>query len=361
MSIGSTVISVSTEDELQAALKAAKGGEVIELKGGDYGSVSISGVSFSDDVTIRSADTDNPATFSGISLRSVKNLTFDSIAVDFTTESGLSRNEADEKIAVLVNGCTGVTIRNSVFEGDTHEEAGSTISGLPVGIGMFVRNSEEITIEGNEFFNWGRAAKFRETSDLTVEGNDIHTIRSDGLNFADVDGVLIQANHLHDFMSYDSISDHRDMIQFWTAGTDSPSTDIVIRDNILNSGAGVGTQTILMGNEAVNNQGAGEEMYYRNVTIENNTIYNSHLHGITVGQAIDVQIRSNTLLHNQDSGSGGTLYLPTIRLSDKSKNVTVEKNITSAVTNAPSGATIRDNLFVQDTSPDQPNYYENMF
>src|SRR5690606_14504161 len=105
-----------------------------------------------------------------------------------------------------------------------------------------------------------------------------------------------------------------------------------------------------MGNEAVNNQGAGEEMYYRNVTIENNTIYNSHLHGITVGQAIDVQIRSNTLLHNQDSGSGGTLYLPTIRLSDKSKNVTVEKNITSAVTNAPSGATIRDNLFVQDTS-----------
>ena len=363
MEIASTVITVENKEELEAALRTARGGEIIELKGGDYGDLSIVGedVSFGEEVTIRSADTDSPATFSEISLRNVANLTFDSIAIEFVSEAGLDRKAADEQNAVSVSGSTNITIRNSVFEGDTHDEPGSTIEGLPVGVGIFVRGSDDVTVEGNEFSNWGRAAKFRETTDLTVEGNDVHSIRSDGMNFADVDRVLIQGNHFHDFLSYASVSDHRDMIQFWTAGTDSPSTDIVIRDNIMNSGSGVGTQTILMGNELVSRYGAGEEMFYRNVTIENNLIYNSHLHGITVGQAADVLVRNNTLLHNQDSGSGGSLYLPTIRLSEQSKNVTVEKNITSAVTDAPSGATIRDNLIVQDSSPDEANYYEHLF
>ena len=39
-----------------------------------------------------------------------------------------------------------------------------------------------------------------------------------------------------------------------------------------------------MRNEMVDQGKAGLEMYYQNITIENNVIYNAQTHGITVGE-----------------------------------------------------------------------------
>ena len=96
------------------------------------------------------------------------------------------------------------------------------------------------------------------------------------------------------------------MIQFWTNGTTSPSTNITISENFLDSGNGEWTQSIFMRNEAVDSQGAGTEMFYQNVLIENNVIYNAHTHGITVGEADGLIIRNNTILQNYDLGDGET-------------------------------------------------------
>ena len=88
------------------------------------------------------------------------------------------------------------------------------------------------------------------------------------------------------------------MIQFWTSGTTSPSTNITIRGNILNSGAGDWTRSIFMRNEMVDLGLAGDEMFYQNILIENNVIYNAHAHGITVGETDGLTIRNNTILYN---------------------------------------------------------------
>ena len=56
------------------------------------------------------------------------------------------------------------------------------------------------------------------------------------------------------------------------------------------------TQSIFMRNEVVDQGLAGANMYYQNVLIENNIIYNAHTHGITVGETIGLTIDHNTAL-----------------------------------------------------------------
>ena len=83
------VFSVSTADELRSALNSAQGGDTIELAGGDYGKLDLQtsqtfGVKaiYDSPVTITSSDPNNPASFSGMDLRQVQNLTFDSVVFD---------------------------------------------------------------------------------------------------------------------------------------------------------------------------------------------------------------------------------------------------------------------------------------
>ena len=96
------------------------------------------------------------------------------------------------------------------------------------------------------------------------------------MTFSNIDGVLIENNYIHDFRGSPGSGDHCDMIQFWTAGTTSPSTNITIRANVLDIGNGTATQSIFMRNEMVDTGQAGTEMYYKNVVIEDNTITNAH-------------------------------------------------------------------------------------
>ena len=161
-----------------------------------------------------------------------------------------------------------------------------------------MRASSGITIESSEFRGFARGVIVSDSVDIVLRGNDIHAMRVDGMDFAQVERVRIIKNHIHDFQRAPNAGDHADMIQFWTAGTHRPSRDILIADNILNSGMGLFTQSILMRNEVVDRGQAGDEMFYDTVTIRDNVIINAHLHGITLGQADHVSITNNTLIRN---------------------------------------------------------------
>ena len=108
-------------------------------------------------------------------------------------------------------------------------------------------------------------------------------MRSDGMNFAHVRTCLIEDNYLHDFAvqgvrgscRHDPVLDERGL---------RPSTDVIIRGNTLDVGDGDETQSIFMRNDMVDRGFAGEEMFYRNLLIEENVILNNHAHGITVGE-----------------------------------------------------------------------------
>ena len=71
----------------------------------------------------------------------------------------------------------------------------------------------------------------------------MHTIRSDGINLGRVQNVLLEHNYIHDFGGLAGSKDHRDMIQIQRSSGDG-SSNITIRDNVMDMGAGDYTQGI---------------------------------------------------------------------------------------------------------------------
>jgi chitodextrinase len=361
-------ISVSTSAELYKALAGATGGETILLASGNYGGFSLgvkSGfdITFPSTVKITSASSDHPAVFTGIFLNGASNLNIDNVVFDYTAGPGDTQRDRPNQI----NSCANISITNSTFDGDNASGSTGAANGYGTGIGLSVRWGSGITIENNDFSDWHRGAVFDSTSNLTVIGNEIHDIRSDGMDFVNVHKVLIEDNYLHDFRASYSAGDHRDMIQFWTTGTKTPSTDIIIRSNMFDIGDGSYTQSIFMRNEMVDTGQAGKEMYYQNVVIENNTIYNGHLHGITVGETNGLVISGNSVLESKDQNnpadSGSALWTPSIRVATNSTDVAITGNAVATITgySDQSGWTVKGNAFVQASNPYAPGYYGDVF
>lgn len=365
--------NVTSSAELMSAMSAlasATAGTTILLAPGNYGDLRLNAkygqpwAQFSGEVTIKSADAAHPATFSSVGLTGVSNLTFDGVKFDYTAAAGA----LDYIRPFNINGSSNITIENSTFDGDLAHGTGTPIDGYGTGWGLFVSNSSHVTVDNNDFFNWVRAALFSGVDNLTVEGNNVHDNRMDGLTFAQVSHVLIENNFIHDFRTDPANGDHPDMIQFWTAGTTRPSTDITIQGNFLDSGSGAWTQSIFMRNELVDQGKAGLEMYYQNVTIENNVIYNAHTHGITVGETVGLTIQNNTILQNPASAltDNPGLYIPTIHVRDASQDVLIAHNVLPQAHNPqltmPSKQrTVTGNLFVQSHDSHGANYVRNLF
>ena len=355
------IINVTNTTELYAALSSAQGGERIELAGGDYGSLDIRGMTFPSDVTIVSADPENPAIVSALTVRDASHLVFDGILFDYVA----GPDATDWSKPFYVENSAYITIRNSVFDGDeVPSETGSGDFGTAYG--LYITGSDNVVVENNEFFEFNRGLVVYSSTNLTVSANDIHTLSSDGMNFVSVDGVLIEGNWIHDFKVDPTSGAHPDMIQFWTVSGEMASQNVIIRDNFLDAGDGDYTQSIFMGTGLVG--GSYEDDVWKNILIEDNVIYNAHVHGITVGETDGLTIRNNTLLYDgaADDGSNGGNGAPQIRLNDSSMNVTVVGNITQDVWNwdamaSNPGWVVEQNLLVQYTNPNGENYYGDLF
>ena len=360
-----TIYNVGNAAELQAALASANGGDEIKLATGDYGNLRLTSnsgfnVQYSSPVTITSADPNAPATMGRVLLRDVGNLSFDNIAFDYDK----APNDASSTKFFEVSNSSNVSITNSTFQGETDS------GGFGFGTAVFIRNSSGVTVENNDLDSWERGITAGQSSDIIIKGNEISGTSSDAMQFTEVNNILIENNYMHDSAASPTGGAHRDMIQFFSINQDTPSTDITIRGNTFDIGDGSWTQTIFMRNEAVDLQGAGTSMFYQNVLIENNTIYNTHTHGITVGATNGLVVQNNTVLQvdgNQsdpnNDGRLGSLYAPSIKLASGSTNVTVEQNVTSQISGytGQSDWSVADNVLVQANNPNASGYYGNMF
>jgi hypothetical protein len=362
-----TTITVSTAAQLKTALAAAKGGDTILLAAGNYGDLNLTPrdripVNFSSNVTIASADPNRPAVVTGLDLRGGSNITFRDITFDYTFEPDTPIHNRP----FAVTGSSGIAFRGCTFDGDLASGVSTEADGYGYGIGLSINTSSGVTVDGCEFYDFFRGAVFGRITNLAVTNNDIHSLRMDGLNFGQITNARIEGNTIHDFRRSPNAGDHADMIQFWTNGATYPSTNIVIRGNHLDIGDGSPTQSIFMRNDQVDRGLAGEEMYYRNILIEDNVIVNSHAHGITVGETIGLTIRNNSVLHDDGNAPDGVdpmVNIPRINLAEDSQGVTVIRNLTAGITgwNGQSGWTLGSNLVVQDQDPHGDGYYGDVF
>ena len=360
-------ITVTSLQSLYTALAHAKGGETIALAAGNYGDMCLSAKSgfnltFPSNVTITSADPLHPAVFSGLDLRNVSNLSFDSVVFDYKFAAG--DNIYDRPFSI--SGGANVTVKNSTFDGDVAKGVSAIDDGYGYAIGLSLRGVKNAHIDGNEFYNFHRGMSISDSKNVTVSHNDLHSMRMDGMDFSQVQGVVIEGNQIHDFRGSPKSADHCDMIQFWTNGTTAPSTDIVIRNNTLDVGQGSATQSIFMRNDQVDRGLAGTEMFYKNVTIENNVITNAHLHGITVGETNGLIVRQNSVLHTDGGkvdGADAAVEIPQINIAAHSTGVVVTGNATAGINGwtGQAGWSVAKNAFVQDQQPGAPGYYGDVF
>ena len=360
-------ITVSTLAGLYNALAHATGGETILLAAGDYGKLSLmtkSGfdITFPSNVTIKSADPGHPASFSGMDIRGAANLTLDGLTFDYTFAPGHNVYSRPFK----VSGSENIAIRNSTFDGDVAQGVSAVADGYGFAIGLSIGGSTGVTLENNEIFNFHRGIVSGGVNNYTIVGNDIHSIRSDGMDFTQVSNTLIEGNYIHDFRRSPTSGDHADMIQFWTNGTTIPSKNVTIRGNHLDIGAGDSTQSIFMRNDMVDRGLAGIEMYYRNILIEENVIVNGHAHGITVGETMGLTIRNNSVLHSDGGNADGldaSVEIPRISVSGVSTGVSITNNATSALTGwvGQAGWLVHNNAFIQDQNSQAPGYYGDIF
>ena len=353
-------LPVSAQDrsgDLAAALAATPAGAVLSLPGGDWGVLRLGDGAPG---TIRSEDPSNPARFSGMDLRDAHDLTLEGLTFQYTW----SPKDPLHVRPFSIQNSRNIRLRDLEIAGDVARSGVATDRGYPWGIGLSIRGGNDIVLEDSRIHGFHRGIYFRETDRTIVRRNDLYGLRSDGMNFIAPQDLLVESNRIHDFNRSIGSSDHADMIQFWTNKTDRPGTNIVVRGNLLNVGEGDYTQSIFMRNEEVDSGRAGHEMFYRNVTIEQNLIINAHLHGITVGEVDGLRIRGNTLVQNPAAAGGEPtkgLWRPAIRVSEASRNVAVQGNIAAGFPKPRQGWRIDSNVIAQPFERMSKGHYDQIF
>jgi len=331
----STTITVTSAAELNQALSQATGGETILLAAGNYGKLDLNGIQFASNVTIQSADPNAMASFSSVKINQSSNITFDTIDFDYNHSSGDYLFQSP----FTVNASSSIAFHNSVFDGDI-------VSGAGTGMGLKITHSNNVDVVNTEFKSWFKGVFATNSDGVSVTDSDIHSIRSDGLVFDNVDNITVERNYLHDFGAATGANDHRDMIQVQRANG-SGSDNIIIRDNVFDMGNGDNTQTIWMGGDGkdVNDP----NVMHHNVLIEGNTIYNGHYHGISLYGIDGLTITQNSVLHVDVPSLTGGIEIPVIHVSTGSKNVTIEQNIASDIRgyHGQSDWTVSNNALIQ--------------
>ncbi|MDD2775382.1 MAG: PKD domain-containing protein [Gallionella sp.] len=382
-------IPVSNAAQLLTALASAKGGELIQCATGNYGALSINGAVYSyvAPVTIQSADTTNIARYASFSSLSFKNGVSNLVVDSVTVNSPLLPTDTSIDIpAVYIFKASKISVRNSVITGSL-VKPGDAVTMIvapataPVGFvgsgagrGFSVSNSQDILVENNLISLLRNGMVFNETDRVTVRGNEAHSMRTDMLDMSSVVDMLIENNHFHDHLAAAASGDHRDMIQMTSVVAARASSNVTIRGNILNNGAGDQSQGIFLRNEVVDLGTQNATWNYQNILIEHNLVHNHDGHGITVGPTTGLAIQNNTVLPDMDANVGNTnmqtLGVPQINvdggitnpltvLNGFSTNVVIKNNIARAI--VPSYATvltgIANNLLVQNTDPTATSSY----
>ena len=164
--------TVSTSDQFKDALQSARGGDKILLEAGDYGHLEMRGTQdprfvYSSEVTIASADPDNPAVLKSMLLRDVKNLTFDGVKFDLVTTASTDMEVSSFKVDVS----SDIKFKNTTFDGDVYKGSNAVEKGYGAGFGLQILRTDNVTVEDSTFSSFRIATQFREIKNLVVRNN----------------------------------------------------------------------------------------------------------------------------------------------------------------------------------------------
>ena len=359
-----TIHTVSSSDELTAALNSASSGDVVELAAGDYGNFSMRRLDFSSEIIVRSADPDDPAVFNTLTVTSSSNITFDSLFIDFTpTENTVEWSTAFR----AVQGVSNITLRNSKIEGgnsiagvspdsDPGAQGASGILGEPIGRAITFAGTG-IMIENNDISHFKNGIAMGGSGNSII-GNNIYDLRTSPIR-GNGNDLLIDGNYFHDSTPWKigGAGDHGDYIHLWTNPDGEPMSNITITNNVFSDENGGSLLGIYLDD---NGNGVG----YENVLVDNNVIYSTTGQAVRFENVANATISHNTILNKDGVEKSGSQLV----MVDGTRDIHLENNIVSTfiseesqVALAEKGFTFTNNLDVSYNDPNADNYIGRLF
>lgn len=301
-------------------------------------------------IVITAADPNDPPTFAQVKLVEGQNMVFSGLSFD-RTKSGVSGKDLEilKSSDIVFENNTFVNSANGFYTGEDPDVpwAGSL---------ALVRDSNGIVFTGNDVSKYSQGLAVADSVGTVITNNTFSNMIADGVRLSGIQDTLVEGNTFTDFYGSTQNKNHSDMLQVWSAPYNKLNTEnLIIRDNFFNSSGGVATQSMFIKNETFRDTG----VEFRNITVENNTIYNGHVHGVAIYDTIGVQITNNTFLWNPDATMQSTATStpvssePTIRLINVTDGV-VTGNIVPRI-NAP-GSLIEGNALIDYGNPAADNY-----
>ena len=357
------VYTVSSADELKTALDNASGGDVVKLAAGDYGDVSLSGLNFESEVTITSADKDDPAVFNTINIGGSSNLTFDSIFIDFTpTEDTVTWSSAFRAVANV----SDITLRNSRLEGgdsisgipaesEPGEQGAKGVLGFPIGRAVSI-DGANMVIENNDVSEFGNGIVMGGDG-ISILGNEIHDLRTSPVRGGG-SNVVIDGNYFHDSEPWKlgGKGDHGDYIHFWTNDNQPTMYNITITNNVLSDEEGGSLLPVYL----EDNSGSG----FSNVTLDDNVIHGNSGQMIRFENVVGASISRNTILNDNGVEKAGSQLV----LKNGTENIRLEENIVSTFFDeatqqelASKGFVFANNLDINYDDPTAENFIGRIF
>jgi parallel beta-helix repeat protein len=357
-----SVLHVSNDAQFNSAIASAHAGDTINMAAGDYGDVVIKAKNFAQDITITSADPTHAAILHSLSVTESSGIDFKGIDVIMTpTASTLSFSAAvkfsnSSNISFVGGAVTGGKAITGVAATETKLDGTGNVIGMDTGHGIDVSQSSHILIQNVEISHLMKGIGTSYGSDITIQGNYIHDVRTSTIVAAGVNGLTIDSNKMSDSHPWspnkDGSGDHADFIHIWTdlKHQTAATHDITITNNVLEQGSGVAPLGIYLDDNA-------NKLGFTNVKIEGNVILNGVGQGIRLENVSNSVVDNNTLLQT----SGTVKNAPGITINDGSHDVDVSHNLASYVLNATTGvaahASIHDNTIVQAHDANLAGYY----
>jgi len=311
-------LRVSNQAQLDAAIRQANGGDTIMLGSGSYAELDVIGIN--KQLTITSANAGAPAVIRSMTLKNSSNI--DVKNVDLQSSGGTP---------FMIESSRNVTIDNVDIDGRP--------GGYGTGIGLRVKGSHDVELINSEVSHFGNGLSFSGNSNIRISNNDFRSMSVDAMQLGGISGGVIEGNDFRQMHSPDATR-HKDMIQFVTGNGNVPSSNITIRNNVIDNGEV--SHAIFFGNAMAK---AGDlSAFYRNILVEDNYIRSAHVHGVTVEHGSGVRILDNTLVANGDEGNRRDINIPLINVSKSSVSVTIQGNTVASVPDAQGSWNVSGNV-----------------
>ncbi|MEZ5654600.1 MAG: right-handed parallel beta-helix repeat-containing protein [Sphingobium sp.] len=274
------ILTVNSSQAFTNAVSSARDGDVIKLAPGTYSNILIKNASFNSGITITSADPNNPAVLTDLTVRASSGLTFSSLDL---------YNRYDQNLAFQFMGSSKLVLDNLNVYG-----SGNSASAMNAQL-MIIRESSNIVVQNSDFgFGWHGLNLFNTTS-ANVVNNFFHDLRTDGVRGGGNSNLLIKGNAFTDF--YPIGNDHPDAIQLWTTNTSGSAANITIEGNVVFRGNGGPTQGVFV-------RDVGGSLPFQNMVVTNNLIAGGIFNGIALSGVQNGYLTNNIVQGYTDQRSG---------------------------------------------------------